>query len=53
MSVVIDVDAVEILHKRFWEDGYMIMPKVLAAEMITTVRAKIEAYDESKTLDFV
>ncbi|KAE8898166.1 hypothetical protein PF010_g18729 [Phytophthora fragariae] len=31
----------------------MIMPKVFAAEMITTVRAKIEADDEFKTLDFV
>ncbi|KAE8965584.1 hypothetical protein PF005_g24014 [Phytophthora fragariae] len=30
----------------------MIMPKVFAAEMITTVRAKIEADDEFKTLDF-
>nr|KAE8921684.1 hypothetical protein PF009_g28040 [Phytophthora fragariae] len=29
------------------------MPKVFAAEMITTVRAKIEADDESKTLKFV
>ncbi|KAE8986410.1 hypothetical protein PR001_g22607 [Phytophthora rubi] len=53
MSAVIDADAVEILLKRFWEDGYMIMPNVFAAEMITTVRAKFEADDESKTLDFV
>ncbi|KAE8875040.1 hypothetical protein PF005_g33169 [Phytophthora fragariae] len=53
MSAVIDDDAVEHLIKRFWEDGYLIMPKVFAAEMITTVRAKIEADDESKTLKFV
>ncbi|KAE9157837.1 hypothetical protein PF004_g32066 [Phytophthora fragariae] len=53
MSAVIDDDAVETLLKCFWEDGYMIMPKVFAAEMITMVRAKIEADDESKTLKFV
>ncbi|KAE8975855.1 hypothetical protein PR001_g25583 [Phytophthora rubi] len=53
MSAVIDDDAVEILLKCFWEDGYMIMPKGFAAEMITTVRAKIEADDESTTLKFV
>ncbi|KAE8892800.1 hypothetical protein PF005_g20882 [Phytophthora fragariae] len=53
MTAVIDDDAVEILLKCFWEDGYMIIPKVFAAEMITTVRAKIEADDKSKTLDFV
>ncbi|KAE9281608.1 hypothetical protein PR003_g27631 [Phytophthora rubi] len=45
MSAVIDDDAVGHLLKCFWEDGYMIMPKVFAAEMITTVRAKIEADD--------
>ncbi|KAE8900924.1 hypothetical protein PF005_g31449 [Phytophthora fragariae] len=45
MSAVIDDDAVGHLPKRFWEDGYMIRPKVFAAEMITTVRAKIEADD--------
>ncbi|KAE9314946.1 hypothetical protein PF008_g19366 [Phytophthora fragariae] len=53
MSAVTDDDAVEILLKCFWEDGYMIMPKVFAAEIITTVRAKIKADDETKTLDFV
>ncbi|KAE9325565.1 hypothetical protein PF008_g16841 [Phytophthora fragariae] len=45
MSAVIHDDAVEHLPKRVWEDGYMIMPKVFAAEMITMVRAKIEAGD--------
>ncbi|KAE9164186.1 hypothetical protein PF002_g31664 [Phytophthora fragariae] len=45
MSAVIDDDAVGHLPKCFWEDGYMIMPKVFATEMITTVRAKIEADD--------
>ncbi|KAE8963187.1 hypothetical protein PF011_g29130 [Phytophthora fragariae] len=52
MSAMVDDDAVGHLPKRFWEDGYMIRPKVFAAEMITTVRAKIEADDESKTFKY-
>jgi hypothetical protein len=52
MDAVIEDDVVEKLLKRFWEDGFMIMPKVFVAEMIKTVRAKIEADDESKRLKF-
>jgi len=52
MGAVIEDDAMERLLKGFWKDGFMIMPKVFAAEMITTVRAKIEADDESKRLKF-